>query len=215
MMVRSTQTVPASTPRRRSTFSRLTHCKFVGSFHDLSQLPKDRLPHVALAGRSNVGKSTLLNSLVGQRGMAKVSSTPGKTRALNFFLINERFYLVDLPGYGYAKVSKSEKAGWGGLIETYLTKAENLAGLILLLDSRRDFSDDDLELLDWLAARSLPVLCAVTKADKVNRDQINRKLQQVEKEIGIPALAFSSLKGTGKSELVASVLELIKEYSNR
>ena len=147
--------------------------------------------------------------------MAKVSSTPGKTRALNFFLINERFYLVDLPGYGYAKVSKSEKAGWGGLIETYLTKAENLAGLILLLDSRRDFSDDDLELLDWLAARSLPVLCAVTKADKVNRDQINRKLQQVEKEIGIPALAFSSLKGTGKSELVASVLELIKEYSNR
>lgn len=147
--------------------------------------------------------------------MAKVSATPGKTRALNFFLINDRFYLVDLPGYGYAKVSKSVHAGWGGLVETYLTKAERLAGLILLLDSRRDPSDDDLELLDWLAARKLPALCAITKADKVNRDQINRKVQQIEKQLDLPALAFSALKGTGKGELVAAVLELVKEYSNR
>jgi GTP-binding protein len=181
----------------------------------LSQLPRDQRPQIALAGRSNVGKSTLLNSLVGQKGMAKVSSTPGKTRALNFFLINDKFYLVDLPGYGYAKVSKSVHAGWGALIETYLTKAEQLAGLILLLDSRRDFSDDDLELLKWLSVRSLPVMCAVTKADKVNRDQISRKVRQIETEIGIPALAFSALKGTGKSELVSAVLELVKEYSNR
>jgi GTP-binding protein len=215
MMVRNSQTVSAPTSRRRSTSSRLTHCRFVGSFPALSLLPKDRLPQIALAGRSNVGKSTLLNSLVGQKGMAKVSATPGKTRALNFFLVNEKFYLVDLPGYGYAKVAKSVHAGWGEMIETYLTKAEHLVGLILLLDSRRDLSDDDLELLEWLSTRSIPVLCAVTKADKVNRDQLNRKIRQVEKEIGVPALAFSALKGTGKNELVTAVLELIKEYSNR
>jgi len=215
MMVRGTQTVSVTAHRRRSTSSKLTHCRFVGSFHELSQLPRDRRPQIALAGRSNVGKSTLLNSLVGRKGIAKVSATPGKTRALNFFLINDKFYLVDLPGYGYAKVSKSVHAGWSGLVETYLTKAEHLAGLILLLDSRRDPSADDLELLEWLAARKLPALCAITKADKVNRDQINRKVLQVEREVGVPALAFSALKGTGKGELIAAVLELMKEYSNR
>lgn len=214
-MTRGSHTPPNTAPRRRSASTKLAQCQFVGSFHELSQLPRDRRPQVALAGRSNVGKSTLLNSLVGRKGMAKVSSTPGKTRALNFFLINESFYLVDLPGYGYAKVSKSVHAGWGALIETYLTKSEHLAGLVLLLDSRRDLSDDDLELLEWLAARKIPALCAITKADKVNRDQINRKVLQVEKEIGIPALAFSSLKGTGKSDLVMAVIELVKEYSNR
>lgn len=214
-MARGTQSASVTTSRKRFTSSRLTHCRFVGSFHELSQLPRDRRPQIALAGRSNVGKSTLLNSLVGQRGMAKVSATPGKTRALNFFLVNEAFYLVDLPGYGYAKVAKSVHASWGALIETYLTKAEHLAGLILLLDSRRDLSDDDLELLEWLAARSVPALCTITKADKVNRDQINRKVQQVEREVGVPALAFSALKGTGKGELVGAVLDLVKEYSNR
>lgn len=214
-MTRGSNRPPLAAPRKRSTSTKLTQCQFVGSFHELSQLPNDRRPQVALAGRSNVGKSTLLNSLVGRKGMAKVSSTPGKTRALNFFLINESFYLVDLPGYGYAKVAKTVHAGWGALIETYLTKSEHLAGLVLLLDSRRDLSDDDLELLEWLAARKIPALCAITKADKVNRDQINRKVRQVEKEIGIPALAFSSLKGTGKFDLVMAVIELVKEYSNR
>ncbi len=214
-MTRGTSTTTVRSQHRRSTSQKLTDCRFVGSFHELTQLPRDRRPQIALAGRSNVGKSTLLNSLVGRRGMAKVSTTPGKTRALNFFLINEKFYLIDLPGYGYAKVAKSVHSSWGALIETYLTKAEHVAGLILLLDSRRDLSDDDLELLEWLAARQLPALCAITKADKVNRDQINRKVRQVEQETGVPALAFSSVKGTGKGELVAAVLDLIREYSNR
>jgi GTP-binding protein len=147
--------------------------------------------------------------------MAKVSSTPGKTRSLNFFLVNERFYLVDLPGYGYAKVAKSEQSKWGKMIEDYLTKSKHLAGLVLLLDSRRDPSDDDLELVEWLAQRQTPILCVVTKADKINRDQINRKVRQIQMNIGVEAVSFSALDGKGKPELVSAVLNLVNEYSNR
>jgi GTP-binding protein len=206
---------PTATKRSRSTSLKLSPCTFVGSFPSLELLPRNARPQIALAGRSNVGKSTLLNSLVGQKGIAKVSSTPGKTRSLNFFLINDKFYLVDLPGYGYAKVAKSIKSTWGKMIEDYLTSGKQLAGLILLLDSRRDPSDDDIELLRWLSKRQLPVLCVVTKADKINRDLLNRKIRQVESELQLPALPFSSMTGTGKNELVAAIRELVQEYSNR
>lgn len=175
----------------------------------MSQLPKDSRPQVALAGRSNVGKSTLLNRLVGQKNLAKVSSTPGKTRSLNFFLINNRFYLVDLPGYGYAKVSKSLKDEWGKLIETYLRSADKLTGLVLLLDVRRDVNDDDLQMLEWLSQRSLPVLAVVTKTDKVSRNISNRKVMEIERNLQIPAIPFSSISGLGKDELVGSINDLI------
>ncbi len=175
----------------------------------MSQLPKDARPQVALAGRSNVGKSTLLNRLVGQKNLAKVSSTPGKTRSLNFFSIGERFYLVDLPGYGYAKVSKSLKDEWGKLIETYLRTCPNLTGLVLLLDVRRDVTDDDLQMLEWLAKRSLPVLAVVTKVDKVSRNLYSRKVAEVERELQIPAIPFSSISGIGKDELIGSINHLI------
>ena len=206
---------PALKLKGRSTSAKLSPCTFIGSFPSLELLPRNTRPQIAFAGRSNVGKSTLLNALVGQKGIAKVSSTPGKTRSLNFFLVGDKFYLVDLPGYGYAKVAKSIKSTWGKMIEDYLTSGKQLAGLILLLDSRRDPSDDDIELLRWLSKRQLPVLCVVTKADKVNRDQLNRKVRQIESELQLPALPFSSLTGVGKSELVAAVKELVREYSNR
>lgn len=189
--------------------------EFVGSFFALSQLPKDRLPQVALAGRSNVGKSTLLNRMVGQKNLAKVSGTPGKTRSLNFFLVNEKFYLVDLPGYGFAKVSKTLREQWGKLIEEYLTTGEHLVGLVLLLDVRRDVTDEDFMLLDWLAARHLPALAVITKTDKVSRDQANRKVRQIEQALNIPAIPFSSISGIGKDELIGSVNSLILEYSHR
>lgn len=191
------------------------HGEFVGSFYALSQLPRDSRPQIALAGRSNVGKSTLLNRLVGQKNLAKVSATPGKTRSLNFFLINDTFYLVDLPGYGFAKVSKSLRHDWGKLIEDFLTKGPHLIGLVLLIDVRRDVSDDDVMLLDWLAARKLPALAVITKTDKVTRDQMNRKVRQIEQNLNIPAIPFSAISGLGKDELIRSVHYLISEYAHR
>ena len=194
--------------------TKITACEFVGSFFALNQIPRDRRPEIAVAGRSNVGKSSLLNRLLGRKKMAKVSSTPGKTRSLNFFLVNERFYLVDLPGYGYAKVSKQMRQNWGELIETYLNKSEHLIGLVLLLDCRREPTATDFQLLQWLSERRLPTLVAVTKIDKLSRDKGMRKVQQVEKELGVPTIGFSAVTGAGKNELVTAIHHLVHEHTN-
>lgn len=152
-----------------------------------------------------------MNRLLGQKKLAKVSATPGKTRSLNFFLINEKFYLVDLPGYGYAKVAKAVKESWGRLIEEYLLNEERLIGLVLLLDCRRDPTEEDTKLIEWLERRQIPVLVIVTKADKINRDRLNRKIRQVETELGAAVIPFSIKTGLGKNELTAAVNELVNE----
>ena len=200
---------PSEMERRRPNVLKIRQCEFVDSVFHLDKLPRDRRPQIAFAGRSNVGKSTLLNRLVGHRKMAKVSKSPGKTRSLNFFLVNERFYFVDLPGYGYARVSKTERASWGKLIEGYLHGSEPLVGLVLLLDCRREPSGEDHQLLSWLNESQLPTLIVVTKADKLSRDRVNRKLRQVESELGLPSIAFSSVSGEGKNELLAAIGDLI------
>ena len=192
-----------------------TRAEFVGSFHDLAQLPRDQRPQVAVAGRSNVGKSSLLNKLVGQRKLAKVSSTPGKTRSLNFFLIDEQYYLVDLPGYGYAKVSRSLKDEWGRLIEKYLNSEKRLAGLIFLLDCRRDPGEEDFQLLEWLAERGLPVMVAVTKADKLGRDKLGRKIRRIEEELGLPSIPFSAVTGAGKEQLAGALRKLVAQSKEK
>ncbi|MBD3331476.1 YihA family ribosome biogenesis GTP-binding protein [candidate division GN15 bacterium] len=193
----------------------ITECTFSGSVYSLSQLPRDKRPQIAFAGRSNVGKSSLLNRLVGRKKMAKVSSTPGKTRSLNFFLINRRFYFVDLPGYGYAKVARKVRESWGELVEKYLETSPDLIGLVLLLDCRRDPTPEDLQLLDWLADRQIPALVAITKVDKISRNHIAKKEQQVEQELGLAAIPFSALKGTGKNELLNTVFNLVADQSQR
>jgi GTP-binding protein len=206
---------PAAIDRYQETgtiTSRQLQAEFVGSFFAMDQLPRDARPQIAVAGRSNVGKSSLLNKVLGRRKLAKVSSTPGRTRSLNFFLIDNRFYLVDLPGYGYAKVSKSLSADWGQLVEEYLTGGEHLIGLVLLLDCRREPTAEDRELVEWLAQRQLSVLLAVTKADKVNRDEMNKKIHQVETELGAPAMGFSAVTGVGKDALWRAIHELVKEH---
>lgn len=181
---------------------------FVDSCHSLEQLPKDKKAHIAIAGRSNVGKSSLLNKFAGVKRLAKVSSTPGKTRALNFFLINTKFYLVDLPGYGYAKVSKSISKSWGKLIEDYLTTNKDLIGLVLLLDCRREPNQEDIELLEWLSSRQLPVLVVITKADKLSRSKILKKQKEIEDTFGVSTIPFSVLKGTGIKELTDAIFNL-------
>lgn len=210
MVYETVKRSPSTTWEKRSyNVLKIKQCEFVGSFFALDKIPRDRRPQIAFAGRSNVGKSTLLNHLVGRRRMAKVSNTPGKTRSLNFFLINDRFNFVDLPGYGYAKVSKTERASWAKLIEGYLKTSEQLAGLVFLLDCRREPNEDDFQMLDWLADNQLPTIVVVTKTDKLNRDKTRRKLMQVEAQLGLPTIEFSSLARVGKNELLAAIGDLV------
>jgi GTP-binding protein len=176
------------------------------------KLPKDKRPHVAVAGRSNVGKSSLLNKLMGRKSLAKVSATPGKTQTINLFLINNHFYFADLPGYGYAKVPVSVRDGWKEMIEQYLTQCKQLAGMILLLDSRREPTEQDAQLLGWLSKRKLPSLIAITKADKINRNETARKMKAIETQFGLMAVATSTLTGVGKRELLGAVGGLVKDY---
>ncbi len=186
-------------------------CQFVGSFYRYDQLPKDRRPQVAFAGRSNVGKSSLLNKLTGHKKLAKVSGTPGKTRSINMFLINDAFYFVDLPGYGYARVSKAERKSWGKMIETYLYRSNSLAGLVLLIDCRREVTPEDVDLIDWMAGRGLPCLPVLTKADKLTRDKLNRAVKRMESEFGLPSIPFSTVSGIGKKEVLGAVLDLVSD----
>jgi GTP-binding protein len=174
--------------------------------------PESSLPEVAFAGRSNVGKSSLLNTLVRRKSFARVSRTPGRTREINFFRINNEFVLVDLPGYGYARISKEKKAEWRPMIESYLRRTTQLRGIVLLLDIRRDPSDDDRAMLDFLAATEVPTIVALTKLDKLSKaagsaraTEIARSLQ-LEPEQVIP---FSSQTGEGRIELLEAIVDLV------
>jgi GTP-binding protein len=200
-------------PRTKPLKARDLSCRFVASYFSTEQIPDDDRPQIAFAGRSNVGKSSLLNSLVGQRKMARVSATPGKTRSINFFSVNERFYFVDLPGYGYAKVAKKERATWGNLIEKYLTESERLVGLVLLLDCRREPTGQDLMLTEWLEERELPVIIALTKCDKISRNDLANKVRATERQFDVEVVPFSIVSGVGKNELWSAVAYLIEQNS--
>ncbi len=170
--------------------------------------PEERLPEVAFAGRSNVGKSSLINVLVNRKSLVRTSSTPGRTQMLNFFCINEEFLLVDLPGYGFAKVPLAVKKAWGPMIRTYLQSRESLAAVVLLFDIRRTPRDEDLQLLDWLEEFEIPTIPVITKADKVNRSQQKKHISQIAEATGLPADAFTLFSAL-KKQGVAEVWELI------
>jgi GTP-binding protein len=175
--------------------------------------PESSLPEVAFAGRSNVGKSSLLNVLLKRRGAARVSRTPGRTREINFFRVNDAFVLVDLPGYGYARVAKSRQAEWRPLIEGYLGSSPNLRGLVLLLDARRDPTDDDRAMLSFLADRETPVLVAITKMDKLGpaagRERVDALASALELDPG-QLVPVSARTGLGRDELAAALAELVR-----
>ena len=179
--------------------------QFVGSFSKIEQIPKRRLPEVLFAGRSNVGKSSLINCLLGQKHLAKISSTPGKTRQLNYILVNDAFYFVDLPGYGYAKVSQAERERWRQLIERYITDNPYLRLIVSIIDIRHGPMDSDLELIRWLAHLELDTLVVATKADKLKRQQFvqaQRSITQMLEQLPIHGpLFFSAKTGMGKREL--------------
>lgn len=148
---------------------KINQVEFVGSFEHEHQCPKDGLPEYAFIGRSNVGKSSLINAITGRKSLARISSTPGKTQTINYFKINDKWYLVDLPGYGYAKISKTQRRKWKKMIERYLELRTNLFCVFTLLDSRHSLQSIDLEFLNWLAEKQIPFVLALTKIDKVKK----------------------------------------------
>ncbi|HEX6050198.1 MAG TPA: ribosome biogenesis GTP-binding protein YihA/YsxC [Gemmatimonadaceae bacterium] len=175
--------------------------------------PETTLPEVAFAGRSNVGKSSLLNHLVRRKAFARVSRTPGRTREINFFEVNGRFVLVDLPGYGYAQVSKTRRAEWRPLIEGYLRASRNLRGVVQLLDVRRTPSDDDLQMLDFLGEIGTPTIVAVTKVDKLSPRAAAERVRALTESLGLDAeqvIPFSAHTGRGRDELAAAIVQLIE-----
>ncbi len=187
--------------------------EFVGSFDNLKSIPSDGLPQIAFGGRSNVGKSTLLNTLVGQRKLARTSKTPGRTQSLNFFLINNRYYFVDLPGYGYAKAPDSVRLAWGKAVDKYLNGVDNLCGLVFLLDCRREPGEEDLMLLEWVEYRKMAYIMVLTKADKLSRGALAAKVKEMGKGFRSARLIpFSSQTRTGKTEIMKWIDEVIEKY---
>jgi GTP-binding protein len=174
----------------------------------------DGLPEIAFLGRSNVGKSSLINSLLQRKGLAKASNTPGRTQSINFFLINESFYFVDLPGYGYAKVSKATRADWGRIAEDYLLNRRELALSVQLIDSRHAPTGLDRELFDWLDFNGKNRIVAATKADKLSNNQLLKQLRDAKEVFsGTDVVACSVQTGKGREELWQHIEMAIKKKS--
>ena len=178
--------------------------------------PETTLPEIAFAGRSNVGKSSLLNRLVGRKKMARVSKTPGRTREINFFRVNDDFVLADLPGYGYAKVSKTHKAEWRPLLEGYIAKTPQLAGVVQLLDMRREPSEDDAAMLDLLAELGMPTIVVLTKSDKLSRKAVTERADSIARSLLLDpeqTIPFSAVTGEGRDDLAAAIMSAVSETS--
>jgi GTP-binding protein len=185
---------------------RIKKSEFITSAVKKNQYPIDNRVEIAFVGRSNVGKSSIINSLTNRKKLAKVSQTPGKTRLVNFFLINDDFYLVDLPGYGYAKVSKAEKDSWGKTVEMYLNNREQLKRVVLLVDSRHKPTGDDIMMHEWIKHFGYDVIVVATKSDKLTRNELNKNEKVIKETLKLGAndklYFFSSLNKNGKDELI-------------
>jgi GTP-binding protein len=184
--------------------------EFVARVRKLQDLPKERLPQIAVAGRSNVGKSSLLNQVVVRKKLAPTSGTPGKTKTLDFFRINNKYFLVDLPGFGYARKPGAVRENWKQLIEEYLTQGELVCGLLHLVDIRRGFMETDIQLSEWLRELEIPEIIVATKCDKVSRNHLNRDLKSIERSAaGAPVVPFTIRDRTPVSLLLKAIDELL------
>ena len=170
-----------------------------------SRMPENTLPEIAFAGKSNVGKSSLINALMNRKSYARISATPGKTQTINFYNINREFYLVDLPGYGYAKVSEQEKQKWGQMVERYLHGSKQLRAVFLLIDIRHDPSANDKMMYDWIVAQGYYPVIIATKLDKIKRSQKDKQLKAVRQGLELPGgatvIPFSSVTKQGRDEV--------------
>ena len=189
----------------------LANPQFVISVHSLKQLPDSDLPEIAFAGRSNVGKSSLLNVILRRKNLVKVSGSPGKTKGLNFFLIPERCHLVDLPGYGFAKVSKSTQENWGKLITAYLEIREQLKCVVVIIDLRHEAKQQDAELISWLRQKRIPLIGVYTKADKLSGNKRNKHAAILDAGHGISShnrVLFSAKSNLGRDHLLDKIADL-------
>jgi GTP-binding protein len=180
-----------------------------------NQYPEDNKKEIAFAGRSNVGKSSLLNLLVNRKNLARVSGSPGKTRTINFYEINDEFRIVDLPGYGYAKVSKSVTENWGDMIESYLKDRQGLIKVVLLVDIRHTPSAQDVQMYEWLKHYGFDGVIAATKSDKISRNEMAKSIAEIRKTLGLSpedkVIPVSSLKRTGYDKLMEELDSLLEE----
>ncbi|HWQ70914.1 MAG TPA: ribosome biogenesis GTP-binding protein YihA/YsxC [Desulfitobacteriaceae bacterium] len=187
--------------------------EYVASAVNPAQYPVDNIPEIAIAGRSNVGKSSLINRFLGRRNLARTGGTPGKTQTLNFYRINEEWFFVDLPGYGYAKVAKEIKARWGKMMADYLGRRKNLLAVIQIVDIRHEPSLEDREMQSWLRQKGIPTLIVATKVDKVSRSKWPINLKIIAQGLNIDdwqlILPFSAETGTGKEELHEAVAQIL------
>lgn len=198
---------------------KVTEAELVISAVGLKQYPVDSLPDIALAGRSNVGKSSFINKMINRKGLARTSSKPGKTQTLNFYKINQELYFVDVPGYGFAKVPKAERERWGRFIEEYILNRDKLKAIILLVDIRHEPTKDDQSMYDWLKHHDIPVIVIATKVDKIPKTKVQRHIKVVKETLGVPkgdpVIAFSSETGQGKDEAWGTILYHIKAKMNK
>ena len=192
---------------------RSASAEFITSAVTPEQYPRAIGPEIAFVGRSNVGKSSLLNTLLNRRGLAKISATPGKTRLINFFAVNRNLGFVDLPGYGFAQVSRAERATWGPMVERLFQTRQELAGVVQLLDVRHRPSTEDQTMRTWLLQWNLPVLSVATKVDKIGRTQRPTHLKEIREALNLqeePLVVFSAHTGEGKDKVWAWIRQVTR-----
>ncbi len=182
-----------------------------------SKLPKNTRPEVAFAGKSNVGKSSLINAIMNRKSYARTSQSPGKTQTINYYNINDELYLVDLPGYGYAKAGKELVAGWGKLIEDYLYQSKVLKSVFLLIDIRHEPSENDRLMYDWVRSRGYEPVIIATKADKIKRSQLTKQVKVIRDTLGMPEgsvlFPFSAISKQGRDEIVDYIESITQKES--
>ncbi|HOJ11720.1 MAG TPA: ribosome biogenesis GTP-binding protein YihA/YsxC [Clostridiales bacterium] len=177
------------------------------------QYPSDNVPEIAFVGRSNVGKSSIINTLLNRKNLARVGATPGKTREINFYNIDDKLHFVDLPGYGYASVSKIKKSTWSNMIETYLNSRKKLELIIMMVDIRHTPSENDRIMYEWLKSREIQHIIVATKADKISRGETGRRINDIQATLGsgenVPVIAFSASTRQGKDEIWKQIYRIL------